>query len=85
MRSSKLLWRHLTHDATADIIAVVAANDPFVMSGWARVEGLKDKACLYAAHMYRYLTVLLRSLPFPMPTRPGPASLVSLSTWYVSQ
>ncbi|KAL1739624.1 Redoxin, partial [Schizophyllum fasciatum] len=23
--------------------AVVAANDPFVMSGWARVEGLKDK------------------------------------------
>ncbi|KAF5310253.1 hypothetical protein D9619_010295 [Psilocybe cf. subviscida] len=26
-----------------DIIAVVAANDPFVMSGWARVEGLKDK------------------------------------------
>ncbi|KDR79315.1 hypothetical protein GALMADRAFT_243269 [Galerina marginata CBS 339.88] len=26
-----------------DVIAVVAANDPFVMSGWARVEGLKDK------------------------------------------
>lgn len=25
------------------MIAVVAANDPFVMSGWARVEGLKDK------------------------------------------
>lgn len=26
-----------------DIIAVVAANDPFVMSGWGRVEGLEDK------------------------------------------
>ncbi|KAH9476113.1 Putative peroxiredoxin [Psilocybe cubensis] len=26
-----------------DVIAVVAANDPFVMSGWGRVEGLKDK------------------------------------------
>ncbi|KAG9309615.1 Redoxin-domain-containing protein [Chiua virens] len=26
-----------------DIVAVIAANDPFVMSGWARVEGLKDK------------------------------------------
>jgi len=26
-----------------DVIAVVAANDAFVMSGWARVEGLKDK------------------------------------------
>ncbi|KAF8132612.1 Redoxin [Boletus edulis] len=26
-----------------DIVAVIAANDPFVLSGWARVEGLKDK------------------------------------------
>jgi len=26
-----------------DVIAVVAANDPFVLSGWGRVEGLKDK------------------------------------------
>ncbi|KAF4621598.1 hypothetical protein D9613_012573 [Agrocybe pediades] len=26
-----------------DVVAVIAANDPFVMSGWARVEGLKDK------------------------------------------
>jgi len=26
-----------------DVIAVVAANDAFVMSGWARVMGLKDK------------------------------------------
>ncbi|KAJ7131362.1 1-Cys peroxiredoxin isozyme [Mycena epipterygia] len=26
-----------------DVIAVVAANDMFVMSGWARVEGCKDK------------------------------------------
>ncbi|KAJ2916682.1 hypothetical protein MD484_g3742, partial [Candolleomyces efflorescens] len=26
-----------------DAIAVLAANDPFVMSGWARFEGLKDK------------------------------------------
>jgi len=26
-----------------DVIAVLAANDPFVMSGWARFVGLKDK------------------------------------------
>lgn len=26
-----------------DIIAVIAANDPFVMSGWGRVEGVTDK------------------------------------------
>lgn len=26
-----------------DVIAVVAANDAFVMSGWGRFEGLKDK------------------------------------------
>ncbi|KAJ7779004.1 1-Cys peroxiredoxin isozyme [Mycena metata] len=26
-----------------DVIAVLAANDMFVMSGWARFEGLKDK------------------------------------------
>lgn len=26
-----------------DVIAVVAANDPFVMSGWGRFEGLEDK------------------------------------------
>ena len=26
-----------------DVVAVVAANDPFVMSGWGRVEGVKDK------------------------------------------
>lgn len=26
-----------------DVIAVVAANDPFVMSGWGRFEGVKDK------------------------------------------
>ncbi|TFK18858.1 thioredoxin-dependent peroxidase [Coprinopsis marcescibilis] len=26
-----------------DVIAVLAANDPFVMSGWARFLGLKDK------------------------------------------
>ncbi|KAG1761607.1 thioredoxin-dependent peroxidase [Suillus occidentalis] len=26
-----------------DVIAVIAANDPFVMSGWGRVEGLTDK------------------------------------------
>ncbi|KJA22584.1 hypothetical protein HYPSUDRAFT_67045 [Hypholoma sublateritium FD-334 SS-4] len=26
-----------------DVIIVIAANDPFVLSGWARVEGLKDK------------------------------------------
>ncbi|KAK7459657.1 peroxiredoxin type-2 [Stygiomarasmius scandens] len=26
-----------------DVIAVLAANDPFVMSGWGRVEGVKDE------------------------------------------
>lgn len=30
-----------------DVVAVIAANDPFVMSGWARVEGLKDKVKLF--------------------------------------
>ena len=29
-----------------DVVAVVAANDPYVMSGWARFEGLKDKVCI---------------------------------------
>jgi peroxiredoxin len=28
-----------------DVVAVVAANDAFVMSGWARVSGLQDKVC----------------------------------------
>ncbi|OJA12724.1 hypothetical protein AZE42_02883 [Rhizopogon vesiculosus] len=26
-----------------DVIAVIAANDPFVMSGWGRAEGVADK------------------------------------------
>ncbi|KAG2121951.1 thioredoxin-dependent peroxidase [Suillus clintonianus] len=30
-------------DKGVDVIAVIAANDPFVMSGWGRVEGLTDK------------------------------------------
>ena len=30
-----------------DVIAVVAANDAFVMSGWARAMGLKDKVRLH--------------------------------------
>lgn len=29
-----------------DVLAVFAANDPFVMSGWAKVTGLKDKVRL---------------------------------------
>lgn len=29
-----------------DVLAVFAANDPFVMSGWAKVTGLKDKVHL---------------------------------------
>jgi alkyl hydroperoxide reductase 1 len=38
-----------------DIVAVVAANDPFVMSGWARVEGLKDKVkCSIDSWQFRY-------------------------------
>ena len=28
-----------------DILAVLAANDVFVMSGWGRVEGVTDKVC----------------------------------------
>ena len=32
-----------------DVIAVLSANDPFVMSGWGRVEGLKDKVCMSIA------------------------------------
>ncbi|KAE9401374.1 1-Cys peroxiredoxin isozyme [Gymnopus androsaceus JB14] len=30
-------------DKGVDVIAVIAANDTFVMSGWGRFEGLKDK------------------------------------------
>ncbi len=26
-----------------DVIAVLSANDPFVLSGWTRVEGIKDE------------------------------------------
>ena len=29
-----------------DVIAVVAANDAFVLSGWARFLGLKDKVSM---------------------------------------
>ncbi|PAV17688.1 thioredoxin-dependent peroxidase [Pyrrhoderma noxium] len=30
-----------------DVVAVIAANDAFVMSGWGRIEGVKDKVlCL---------------------------------------
>lgn len=31
-----------------DIIAVLAANDPFVMSAWARAVGAKDQACFFS-------------------------------------
>jgi alkyl hydroperoxide reductase 1 len=34
-----------------DIVAVVAANDAFVLSGWARVEGLKDKVSILPRHV----------------------------------
>ncbi|KIK91584.1 hypothetical protein PAXRUDRAFT_830716 [Paxillus rubicundulus Ve08.2h10] len=30
-------------DKGVDVIAVLAANDPFVMSGWVRAEGVKDE------------------------------------------
>lgn len=32
-----------------DVVAVLSANDAFVMSGWGRVEGLKDKVCMSIA------------------------------------
>jgi len=38
----------------ADVVAVLAANDPFVMSGWAGVEGLKDK--VINVHFFRYIS-----------------------------
>ena len=31
-----------------DVIAVLAVNDAFVMSGWGRVEGVKDKVSPFA-------------------------------------
>jgi alkyl hydroperoxide reductase 1 len=34
-----------------DVVAVVAANDAFVMSGWARVEGLKDRVCTFPSSL----------------------------------
>ena len=30
-----------------DVVAVIAANDAFVMSGWGRIEGVKDKVRSY--------------------------------------
>ena len=44
-----------------DVIAVVAANDPYVMSGWGRFEGLDDKVrkALYSSAT---LPIICRSL-----------------------
>ena len=47
-----------------DVIAVVAANDAFVMSGWGRSLGLKDKVRLRPSSP---LPSPLPSVPFPSP------------------
>ena len=64
-----------------DVVAVVAANDPFVMSGWARVEGLKDKVrtCLHHS-CGLVLTATFRSLPCLITVLNGPTRLVLTRT-----
>lgn len=41
------------------MIAVVAANDPFVMSGWGRFEGVKDKVACHKPSNSSFLTSFL--------------------------
>ena len=45
-----------------DVIAVVAANDAFVLSGWARFLGLKDKVSISCLHTLTYTAVGVRGV-----------------------
>ncbi|KAG6836293.1 hypothetical protein H0H93_009433 [Arthromyces matolae] len=45
-----------------DVIAVLASNDAYVMSGWGRVEGLDDKVDL---NPFCQLVKILKSYPTP--------------------
>lgn len=62
-----------------DVIAVVAANDVFVMSGWGRVEGLKDKVRVTTLTVVSRFSnaVNIRSWPYPMAAQNGPNPLDS--------
>lgn len=61
-------------DKGVDVIAVLAVNDPFVMSGWLRFNGIKDEVCLIILNgSYSIDTPLLRSSVLLMWTRNGPA------------
>lgn len=47
-----------------DVIAVLGANDPYVMSGWGRVEGLKNKVykvVVYYGKEFNYFQILALS------------------------
>jgi peroxiredoxin len=46
-----------------DVIAVVAANDLFVMSGWGRFEGLQDKVGLRTSYQLVLESETCCSLP----------------------
>ena len=61
----------------ADVVAVLAANDPFVMSGWAGVEGLKDKVINVHFFFVLYHEVIAwgRFLLSQTPMRSGPNNL----------
>ena len=50
-----------------DVVAVLAANDPFVMSGWARVEGLKDKASYLSIQYTHDLHPSIKRLKYMRP------------------
>jgi peroxiredoxin len=48
-----------------DVIAVLAANDPFVMSAWVRTIGSKDQACIPILSMSVFLNCSFFFFLFP--------------------
>ena len=55
-----------------DVVAVISVNDPFVLSGWTRIEGVAEKVSLNDQREVFWLW-----LTFPIPIR---SSLSPIST-----
>lgn len=73
-------------DKGVDVVAVLAANDPFVMSAWGRVSGFSDQVS-QSYHYYLKIALLTdfsffdpRSLPslIPMPNGPSQLDLIKI-------